>query len=429
MIDIKLLRESADKYKENCKNKFQEEKIPLIDIILALDKEWREIKVDIDNLRKERNQVSKSINEAKKAGKDASDLFAQAKSIPQHIKELEEKAENLQLKINQSLKQIPNLMHESVPIGKDDSENVVIKKWGEKPKFSFPIKNHVQLLEKAGLADFETAANLSGNGFYVLKGELALLNQALIRFALEHIHSKGYTYIEPPLMIKKKVLDAAMDTDEFAATIYRVADEDLNMIGTSEHALLGLHENEAFPEAELPKRYFSYSMCFRREIGSHGINEKGLWRTHQFNKVEQFIFCSPDESYKIYDELAANTEEIFQKLNLHYRVIEICSGDLADWKSKSSDIEVYRPTTDEYGEVTSLSNCTDFQARGLNTKIIRKDNSREVLHTLNNTALATSRAMVAIIENYQNEDGSIRVPEVLQPYMMGITVIGKKKST
>lgn len=428
MIDIKLLRENPNKYKDNCKKKFQEDKIILIDKILELDSQWRQIKKDIDQLRKDRNSFSKEANEFKKSGKEEEfkAIITKVKNIPEQIKSAERKAEELTTEIAKQLGKIPNLMHESVPIGKDDSENPVIKTWGEKKDFKFPIKNHIELLEELDLADFEKASQLSGNGFYILKGELALLNQALIRFALEHMQKKGYTYIEPPLMIRKYVLDSAMDTEEFAATIYKVEDEDLNLIGTSEHVLLGLHENEAIKETELPKKYYSYSMCFRKEVGSHGINEKGLWRTHQFNKVEQFIFCAPENSYKLYDELLDNTESLFQALKLPYRIVECCSGDLAMWKSKSCDIEVYRPTTDEYGEVTSLSNCTDFQARGLNTKILRKNNDREVLHTLNNTAIATSRALVAIIENYQNEDGTITVPEVLIPYMMGISVIGKK---
>jgi len=316
-------------------------------------------------------------------------------------------------------------MHESVPLGKDDSENVELRKVGEIKEFNFPVKNHVEILEDLGLVDFETSAKVSGNGFYFLKGNLGLLNQALIRFTIDFMSSKGYTYIEPPLMLHKEVLDAAMDTVSFADTIYSINGEDLNLIGTSEHALLGLHTNEAINENELPKKYFSYSMCFRKEIGSHGINEKGLWRTHQFNKVEQFIFCKPEDSYKYYDELLSNSEEIFQKLGLPYRVIECCSGDLATWKAKSADIEVYRPTTKNYGEVTSLTNCTDFQARGLMIRVVYNSGERAILHTLNNTAVATSRALVAIIENYQNEDGSINVPEALKPYMNGLEVIRK----
>lgn len=427
MIDIKKLREDPKQFKKNCEKKFQKDKIPLIDDVLAHDKQWREAKKEVDSLRQSRNSISQSINKAKKAGDKAAldKALKQAKEVPARIKEIEQKTETLKEQIDKKLVRIPNLMHESVPSGKDDSENSTIKEWGEKKTFSFPIKNHVELLEELGLADFEKAANLSGNGFYVLKGDLALLNQALIRFAIEFMQKKGYTYVEPPLMIRKHVLDAAMDTDEFASTIYQVKNEDLNLIGTSEHALLGLHENEAIPEDELPKKYFAYSMCFRKEIGSHGINEKGLWRTHQFNKIEQFIFCKPEESYELYDELLNNTEQLFQALKLPYRVVEICSGDLANWKAKSCDLEVWRPTTKEYGEVTSLSNCTDFQARGLGMKVVRKNNDREVLHTLNNTAIATSRAMVAILENYQNKDGSITIPKVLQPYMFGKIVIKK----
>ncbi len=308
-------------------------------------------------------------------------------------------------------------MHESVPIGKDDSENVEIRRWGEPRNFDFPIKNHVEILENLKIADFDTSAKTSGNGFYYLQGDLALLNQALIQFAIGFMRSKGYCYVEPPLMLHKEVLDAAMDTESFKDTIYSVNGEDLHLIGTSEHALLGLHANQAIPENELPKKYFSYSMCFRKEIGSHGINEKGLWRTHQFNKVEQFIFCKPEDSYKYYDELLQNSEELFQQLGLPYRVIECCSGDLAAWKAKSCDIEVWRPTTQGYGEVTSLTNCTAYQAEGLKIRVVYNDGNRTLLHTLNNTAVATSRALVAIIENYQQKDGSILIPEVLRPFM------------
>ena len=396
---------------------------------MELDKQWREKKVLGDELRKEKNIISKKINEVKKnkdigaGGPSLSELFSQAKQIPTKLKELEEEEKTLSEKINSILKKIPNIMDSSVPKGKNDTENKVIKEWGEKRKIDFKVQNQVQLLENLGLTDFERAGELSGNGFYVLKGDLALLNQALIRFAIEKMQSKGFTYVEIPLMIRKRVLEAAMDLEEFDKTIYSCQGEDLNLIGTSEHALLGLHEGEAIPEQELPRKYFSYSMCFRKEIGSHGINEKGLWRTHQFNKVEQFIFCKPQDSYKHYEEMQKISEEIFQELELPYRIVECCSGDLANWKAKSADIEVYRPTTEGYGEVTSLSNCTDFQARDLGIKILYKNSEREVLHTLNNTALATSRVLVAILENYQNEDGSVDIPKVLQKYMFGKTTL------
>lgn len=426
MLDLKFIRQNVELVKENIKKKFQEDLLELVDELLKLDEQYREKLKESENLRSKRNSITKQISEFKKSGQDVTALLDEAKQIPQKIKDIEGDNEKILNRINLILPRIPNIMHESVPIGKDDSENVEIKKWGEEKKFSYPVKNHVELLEDLGLVDFDTSAKVSGNGFYFLKGELALLNQALIRFTIDFMNAKGYDYIEPPLMLHKEVLDAAMDTTSFADTIYSIKDEDLNLIGTSEHALLGLHTNNAISENELPKKYFSYSMCFRKEIGSHGINEKGLWRTHQFNKVEQFIFCKPEDSYKYYDELLSNSEDIFQKLGLPYRVIECCSGDLATWKAKSADIEVYRPTTKDYGEVTSLTNCTDFQARGLSIRVVYNSGDRVILHTLNNTAVATSRALVAIIENYQNEDGTVTVPEVLRQYMNGLEIIKGK---
>jgi seryl-tRNA synthetase len=425
MLDIKFVRENVDLVKENMKKKFQDSS--LVDNVLKFDGQTRELMQQAQDLRRERNSLSKNISEAKKAKDEtkAKKFMTDAKEIPEKIAKIEKKLEDIKAKQDKLLLQVPNIMHESVPLGKDDSENVEIRKWGEPHPFDFEVKNHVELLENLGVVDFETSARTTGNGFYYLKGDLALLNQALIQYAISFMREKGYEYIEPPLMLHKEVLDAAMDTESFKDTIYSVEGEDLHLIGTSEHALLGLHANEALPENQLPKKYFSYSMCFRKEIGSHGINEKGLWRTHQFNKVEQFIFCKPEDSYKYYDELLANSEELFQKLGLPYRVIECCSGDLATWKAKSCDIEVYRPTTKDYGEVTSLTNCTDFQARGLGIRIVYNDGNRAILHTLNNTAVATSRAMVAILENYQQKDGSIMIPEVLRPYM-GMDFISKK---
>lgn len=433
MINIKLIRENPKLIIDNMKKRYMTDKIHLVNDLMEKDDKWRTLKKEIDELRKQRNELSKKINAVKK-NKDIAvnpraltELFSKAKDIPKKIKSLEEEAIQINVEIDKILRVIPNIMHESVPRGKTDEDNVEIKVVGEKRHFGFKVLNHVAILEGLGLADFNTAADLSGNGFYVLKGDVARLNQALIQFAINKMQEKGFTYIEPPLMIRKKVLDAAMDTEEFANTIYKVEGEDLNMIGTSEHALLGLHAGKAIPEDNLPLKYFAYSMCFRKEIGSHGINEKGLWRTHQFNKVEQFVFCKPEDSYKMYEEMQAISEELFSDLKLPYRIVECCSGDLAMWKAKSADMEVWRPTTESYGEITSLSNTTDFQARGVKTKVLRRDGTREVLHTLNNTAIATSRALVGIIENYQNEDGTINVPEVLQPLMGGLKVITHAK--
>ena len=426
MLDINLIRTNPKLIKENLKKRNQANKAPIVDTLLKLDQEWRSIKQGIDRLRHLRNKISLEINILVKQKKDTTTKIKEVKEIPEKIRILEEKAEHLSEKIADLHKTLPNIMHDSVPLGKNEKDNKIIRKWGTIPKFAFTPKNHVELIENLHIGNFDKSAFISGNGFYFLQGELAILNQALIHFAIDFMQKKKYTYIETPLMVRRKILDAAFDTIELEKTIYKVEGEDLDLIGTSENSLLGFHADETLKEEELPKKYFSYSMCFRKEIGSHGINEKGLWRTHQFNKIEQFIFCKPEDSYKHYEELLKNAEQIYQKLKLPYRVVEMCSGELSSWKAKSCDIEVYRPTMKEYGEVGSLSNCIDYQARKLNIKIIRKDNTREVLHTLNNTALATSRAMVAILENYQRKDGSIKVPTVLVPYC-GFTKISITK--
>ncbi|RME31318.1 serine--tRNA ligase [Candidatus Woesearchaeota archaeon] len=415
MLSLKTIREETDRVRKNIERKKDAATLKILDELLMKDAEWRKHKVAADKLRAERNKLSEAINAAKKRGEDATKLIVQAKKIPAQIKAAEEAMERLMTEeIKPRLRKIPNFMHPDVPYGKDDSENPEVKRHGTPRAFTFPVKNHVELCEALGLADFEASGRTSGNGFYFLKGDLALLNQALIQYAIGIMRKHGYTYIEPPLMVRKRILDAAMDTDGFEATIYRIEGDDLALIGTSEHAILGMLDGQVLPEDELPLKLFAYSMCFRQEIGSHGINEKGLWRTHQFNKVEMFQFTKPEESWDAYDEMLSISEEIMQGLQLPYRVIECCTGDLALWKARSMDVEVWRPTTKSYGEVMSLSNCTDYQARDLGIKLLRKNGTREVVHTLNNTALATSRIMVAILENYQNEDGSITVPEALR---------------
>ena len=425
MLDIKLIRENSKLVKENIKKKFQDKKLVLVDKIKKLDEEWRKLKYSEDGLRSERNKVSEEINKAKKAKKDVKNLIKKAKSIPSKIEKIQDKRKKLESEIKEIMYQIPNIIHKSVPTGKDESKNKVIKKIGKIPKFSFHVKNHVELIEKLGVGDFDASSRVSGKGFYYLKGDLALLNQALIRFAIDFMQKKKYQYIETPLMLDEKSIYASMDKQAIQESVYSIKDEDLNLIGTAEQSLLAMHFKDTISETELPKKYFSYSMCFRKEIGAHGINEKGLWRTHQFNKVEQFIFCKPENSEKLYDELLKNSEGILKELGLPYRVLQLCSGDLADWKYQSADIEVYRPTTKKYEEVVSLSNCTDYQARKLGIKCIDKKGNRRILHTLNNTALATSRIMVVILENNQQKDGSIKIPKVLQSYMYGKKIIKK----
>src|SRR3989344_3827641 len=418
MIDIKLIRENPELVKSNIKKKFQDYKLKLVDEIKEIDDEWRKIRYKADNLRKERNSISENINKAKKEknNKKADELIKKAKKIPEELKELEEQENGLLKKINELLSQIPNIIDESVPIGKDETKNKEIRKFGKIKKYNFPLKTHVELIESLDLGDFEASSKVAGKGFYYLKGKLALLNQALIRFAIDHMVKKKYEYIETPIMLNEKSIFASMDRKAIEESVYSIKDEDLNLIGTAEQSLLAMHSDDTIKEEDLPKKYLSYSICFRKEIGAHGINEIGLWRTHQFNKVEQFIFSKPEDSKKLYNELLKNSEEILKQLKLPYRVIEICSGDLADWKNKNADIEVYRPTTKDYGEVVSLSNCTDYQARKLNIKCIDKHGNRRILHTLNDTAIATGRIMVAILENNQQKDGSIKIPQVLHKY-------------
>ncbi len=416
MIDIKILRENPEIVRENIRKKAQDDKLPLVDEIFALDKEWRAARVKADNLRSERNKVSEEINKAKKEKKPIDELLKKAKEIPAQLIEFEEKEDKLNIEIKQRMYKIPNFISPETPQGKDSTENVEYITGGKIPKFTFTPKNHVELAEALGIADFDASARVSGTGFYYLKNELAILNQALIRFAIDFMRAKNYEYIEPPLMLNEKSIYASMDKSAIEQSVYKVEGEDLGLIGTSEQSVLAMHAGQVIPESKLPKKYFSYSMCFRKEVGAHGINEKGLWRTHQFNKIEQFIFCKPEDSIQLYEELLENSRGILEALELPYRVIEICTGDLADWKYRSADLEVWRPTVNAYGEVMSLSNCTEYQARKLDIKCIDNKGNRRVLHTLNDTALATSRIMVTLLENNQQEDGSINIPEVLWKY-------------
>ena len=427
MIDLKDLRERPEVYRANMKKKGRNEKI--VSDVLELDEQWREVKLKADKLRHERNSISEQINQAKKKKADASSLIRKAREIPEKLKDLETEEKDMYESLSKRLLEIPNLMHPQVPVGKSEKDNKVRKVVGAKTKLKFPARTHVELIESLDLGDFDASAKVAGTGFYYLKKDLALLNRALINFAVDFMEKKGYEYIEPSLMVNKRVEMAKGDFKAFENALYKIEGEDLYLIPTAEDAILGMLADKTIPEEKLPLKFFGYSMSFRKEIGSHGINEKGLWRTHQFNKVEQFIFCKPKDSWKYYEELRKNAEEIIKKLKLPYRILEMCTADLGDWKARTEDIEVWRPTTKTYGEVGSLSNCTDYQARDLNIRGISKKGERYVLHTLNNTALATSRIMVAILENFQQKDGSIKIPAVLQKYMGGKKKIiaGKKK--
>ena len=422
MIDIKKLREDPTPYKETAKKKFQD--LSVIDSVLELDQKWRQVKKDIDNKRSERNAVSKEISTLKKAGQDATLALTKAKTIPAELKILEDQEQKVKNQRDDLLKQVPNIIHESVPVGKTDDENVERSRHGPAP-IKKEVKAHQIAAEDLGVADFESSSTTSGTGFYYIEGELALLNQALIRYGIDTMYKKGFNYVETPLMLRGHVINNVVDLDDQENQIYKIDNEDLYLIGTSEHSLIGRFVGKTLQETKLPIKQTSYSMCFRREKGSHGLDERGLFRTHQFNKIEMVVICKPEDSMKHYQEMQDITVEIFESLGLPTRVLQMCSGDLNNLKHVQVDVEVWSPRRNEYIEVGSCSNLTDAQARGLGIKV-NTGSERYTPHTLNNTAIATSRALVAILENYQNEDGSITIPDVLQPYMHGIKKIEKK---
>ncbi len=425
MFDIKFLRENPDAVKENIKKKGKKDKLKIVDEVLSLDKEWRTLKGQVDEIRASRNKISKEIADAKKSGKDVKKLLKQAGEIPVKIENLEKEMYSLEEKLSEMLSKIPNLIHKDVPIGKDESENKELEVIGKPKKFDFSVLSHAELAENLGVADFDSSAKTSGNGFYYLQGDLALLNQSLIRFALDKLVQKGFTYVETPLMIRGKVIKNVTDLNDMNNQIYKMENEDLYLIGTSEHSMIGRHIDTILQEKQLPLKNCSYSMCFRKEIGSHGIDEKGLYRSHQFNKVEMVVICKPSESMKFFEELKKTTVEIFKELGVPIRVLGICSGDLGDLKHIQVDIEAWSPRKNGYFEVGSCSNLTDAQARKLKIRVDPGTGEKYVPHTLNNTAIATSRAMVAILENYQQKDGSVKIPDVLLPYMYGKKVISK----
>ncbi len=421
MLDIKFIAENQEAVKENMKKRFRED-IEIVDQCLEKYEDYKKALQEVQELKTEKNKASQEINKLKKEGKDATEVIKKVKELPSKIKEKEEEMEKLKDQMLELQKRIPMMLHESVPIGKDESENVERARYGEPSEKDFEVKSHVEICEQLGIVDFDASARVAGNGFFYLKKELAMLNQALIRFATEFMIKKGFLFVEPPLMMKEEVLKTVMPPGDFAEHAYKIQGTDLVLIATSEHPLLGMYYKQVIDKKELPIKMTGYSQCFRQEIGSHGIDEKGLFRTHQFNKVEMVVICEPEDSYKFYDEMLGHSIELFKQLGIPTRVLESCSGDLGDLKSKGADLEAWSPRRKDYFEVCSVSNITDAQARRMGCKVFDGE-KRYYPHTLNNTVIATSRAMVAILENYQNKDGSITIPEVLVPYMGGITKI------
>ncbi len=426
MLDIKLIRERPEVVRENLIKRNEKEKLEWIDKIIEYDKKWRESLQKLESLRHRRNIITEKIAKFKKEGKDTSSLIKEVKSIPEKIKDLEEKTQKYREMIDFYLKNLPNLLHESVPLGKDENDNIEIRRWGRPPKFDFKPKNHLEIAEGLGLIDAERAAKVSGSKFFYIKGELVLLDIAIQKYAIDFLIKKGFTPVEPPFMLRRKPYEGVTDLKDFENVMYKIENEDLYLIATSEHPIAAMFMNEVLEKDKLPLKFCGVSPCFRKEAGSHGKYTKGLFRMHQFNKIEQFVFCLPEESWKIHEELQKNSEELYQGLGLHYRVVNVCTGDIGPIAAKKYDIEVWM-ADGKFRESGSNSNCTDYQARRLNIRYREKEGLPPAgfVHTLNNTALATSRIMVAILEQYQQEDGSVVIPKVLRPYMNGMDVISK----
>ena len=424
MIDIKLIRENKDLVKENIKKKFQDEKLPLVDEIFKMDKEVREVQTKCDTLKADKNKKSGEIGLLMKDKKidEANKVKAEVAKMADEIKNLEEKQEKLAGEIKEKMMVIPNIIDDSVPIGKDDTENVEKEKFGEPvvPKYEIPY--HADIINKLSGMDKEAAGRTSGEGFYYLLGDIARLHEAMIAYARDYMIDQGFTYAIPPFMIHSDVVTGVMSFPEMEAMMYKIENEDLYLIGTSEHSMIGKFKDQIIKPEELPIRMTSYSPCFRKEGGSHGLEERGLYRVHQFEKQEMIVICEPEESMDFYEKMWKYTVEIFRNFDIPVRQLECCSGDLADLKVKSCDIEAWSPRQQKYFEVGSCSNLGDAQARRLGIRT-KKDKGTYYLHTLNNTVVASPRGLIALLENNYQEDGSIKIPKVLQPYMGGKKVI------
>lgn len=425
MLDIKFLRANPEIVKENIKKKFQDDKLPLVDEVIALDKEYREAKTSAEQLRSQRNSISKKIgflmaqgqkDEAEKAKAEVSAMAAELEALS--VKEVELEAE-----IRKIMLIIPNIIDDTVPLGKDDSENVELELFGEPVVPAFEIPYHVDIMEKLDGIDLDSARQTSGNGFYYLKGDIARLHSAILSYARDFMIDRGFTYYIPPFMIRSSVVDGVMSFSEMENMMYKIEGEDLYLIGTSEHSMIGKFINTMLDEKSLPQTLTSYSPCFRKEVGAHGIEERGVYRIHQFEKQEMIVVCKPEESPEWFVKLYTNSVDFFRTLDIPVRTLECCSGDLADLKVKSVDVEAWSPRQQKYFEVGSCSNLGDAQSRRLGIRVKNKETGNYLPHTLNNTVVAPPRMLIAFLENNLNEDGSIRIPEALRMYMGGKSVI------
>lgn len=425
MIDIKFLRENPEVVKENIRKKFQDEKLPLVDEVIALDAERRATQQQVDDLKANRNKISKQIGALMGQGKkeEAEKVKAEVANEGAKIEELDAKQKELEEKILKDMMIIPNIIDPSVPIGKNDTENVEVTRYGDPVVPDFEIPYHTEIMERFNGIDLDAARKVAGNGFYYLQGDIARLHSAVISYARDFMINRGFTYCVPPFMIRANVVTGVMSFAEMDAMMYKIEGEDLYLIGTSEHSMIGKFIDTIIPEEELPKTLTSYSPCFRKEKGAHGIEERGVYRIHQFEKQEMIVVCKPEESPMWFDKLWQNTVDLFRSMDIPVRTLECCSGDLADLKVKSFDVEAWSPRQKKYFEVGSCSNLGDAQARRLKIRVNGADGNKYFAHTLNNTVVAPPRMLIAFLENNLQADGSVRIPEVLRPYMGGMTEI------
>ena len=424
MLDIKFVRENPEIVKQNIRNKFQDAKLPLVDEVIALDQENRKIKQEVEALRAERNKLSKEIGGLMKQGKkeEAEEVKAKVSASAARIEELSQREKEVEESLKKNMMVIPNIIDPSVPIGKDGSENVEIEKFGEPVVPDFEIPYHTEIMERFDGIDLDSARRVAGNGFYYLMGDIARIHSSVIAYARDFMINRGFTYCVPPFMIRSEVVTGVMSFAEMEAMMYKIEGEDLYLIGTSEHSMIGKFIDTIVPEEELPKTLTSYSPCFRKEKGAHGLEERGVYRIHQFEKQEMIVVCRPEDSMEWYDKLWQNTVDLFRSLDIPVRTLECCSGDLADLKVKSCDVEAWSPRQKKYFEVGSCSNLGDAQARRLRIRINGKD-GKYFAHTLNNTVVAPPRMLIAFLENNLNADGSVNIPAALRPYMGGIEKI------
>ena len=428
MLDIKFVRENPDAVKENIKKKFQDAKLPLVDEVIELDKQARALQQEADELRAKKNAIAKQIGALMAQGKkeEAEEVKKEVAKNAARLAELEKQEPEVREELKKKMMVIPNIIDPTVPIGKDDSENVELERFGEPVVPDFEVPYHTDIMEKLNGIDLDSARKVAGNGFYYLMGDIARLHSAVISYARDFMIDRGFTYCVPPFMIRSNVVTGVMSFAEMDAMMYKIEGEDLYLIGTSEHSMIGKFIDQIIPEEELPKTLTSYSPCFRKEKGAHGLEERGVYRIHQFEKQEMIVVCKPEESMEWYEKLWKNTVDLFRSMDIPVRTIECCSGDLADLKVKSYDVEAWSPRQKKYFEVGSCSNLGDAQARRLKIRVNGKDGKKYLAHTLNNTVVAPPRMLIAFLENNLNEDGSVSIPKALQPYMGGMTKIEKK---